>query len=201
MAGPWQAPAEDFTSCGMITGSARDNGLRIRRASLGDIATLVELSASTFRDTYASAHEPAEVERHIALNFTPAQIALEISGPASSVLLACVADEPVGYAALRIGPYPDCIPGPAPIELGRLYLTKESIGKGYGSALMRACLDEQARLGCGTIWLGVWDRNALACAFYEKWGFRRVGTYEFLFGDTPYRDVVMVRGAGRSARV
>lgn len=174
-----------------------DATFNVRRASIADVAVLVELSASTFRDTYASAHEPAEVERHIALNFTPAQIAAEISGPASSMLLACVADEPVGYAALRIGPYPDCVPGPAPIELGRLYLTKASIGKGYGSALMRACLEEQATLGCGTIWLGVWDRNALACAFYEKWGFRRVGTYEFLFGETPYRDVVMVRAAGR----
>lgn len=177
-----------------------DSTFKIRRAAIADVAVLVELSASTFRDTYASAHAPAEVERHIALNFTPAQIAAEISGPASSVLLACVADDPVGYAALRLGPYPDCVPGPAPIELGRLYLTKASIGKGYGSALMRACLAEQARLGGGTLWLGVWDRNALACAFYEKWGFRRVGTYEFRFGETPYRDVVMVRVADPGVR-
>lgn len=177
-----------------------DSPFKIRRAAIADVAVLVELSASTFRDTYVAAHEPAEVERHIALNFTPAQIAAEISGPASSVLLACVADEPVGYAALRIGPYPDCVPGPAPVELGRLYLTKASIGKGYGSALMRACLEEQARLGGGTLWLGVWDHNALAYAFYEKWGFRRVGTYEFLFGATPYRDVVMARTADPGGR-
>ena len=177
-----------------------DSPFKVRRAAIADIPVLVELSASTFRDTYASAHEPTEVERHIALNFTPAQIAAEISGPASSVLLACVADEPVGYAALRIGPYPYCVPGPAPIELGRLYLTKASIGKGFGSALMRACLEEQARLGGGTLWLGVWDRNVLAYAFYEKWGFRRVGTYEFLFGVTPHRDVVMARTAEPDVR-
>lgn len=178
----------------MTTGSRRDNGFRIRRASPGDVATLVELSASTFRDTYASAHDPAEVEKHIELNFTTARIAAEIAGPVSSVLLAAVGDAPVGYAALRIGAFPACVNGPSPIELGRLYLVKASIGKGYGSALMRACLEEQQRLACETMWLGVWDRNAIAFAFYRKWGFRPVGTYQFLFGGAPYQDVVMVRG-------
>jgi ribosomal protein S18 acetylase RimI-like enzyme len=46
------------------------------------------------------------------------------------------------------------------------------------------------------MWLGVWEENARAIAFYAKWGFRRVGTHEFVFGGKTYDDLVMERSIG-----
>jgi ribosomal protein S18 acetylase RimI-like enzyme len=171
----------------------RRAGLEIRHASPEDAQLLADLSASTFRETYSANNDPDEVERHIASNFSVPQIRVQIEDPASSVLLASVGGEPLGYALLAIGTAPACVHGPSPIELVRIYLARQIIGQGHGSALLRASLGEGERLGRETIWLGVWEENTRACAFYERWGFVRVGTYEFLFGGKSYDDLVMAR--------
>ena len=48
-------------------------------------------------------------------------------------------------------------------------------------------------LGGIAIWLGVWERNPRAIAFYEKCGFRDVGSQLFIVGSDPQTDRVMVR--------
>ena len=58
---------------------------------------------------------------------------------------------------------------------------------------MRACLDEARNAGYETIWLGVWERNARAQAFYRKWNFRAVGDHIFQLGSDSQRDIVMER--------
>jgi len=43
------------------------------------------------------------------------------------------------------------------------------------------------------LWLGVWERNARAIAFYRKQGFEVVGEQEFMLGADRQRDLVMAR--------
>jgi ribosomal protein S18 acetylase RimI-like enzyme len=43
-----------------------------------------------------------------------------------------------------------------------------------------------------TLWLGVWERNDRARAFYTKCGFVDAGEHIFLFGSDPQTDRVMV---------
>ena len=58
---------------------------------------------------------------------------------------------------------------------------------------MRRCLEEAAARGRRTIWLGVWEHNAQAIAFYRRWGFADVGTTTFLLGKDSQTDRVMTR--------
>ena len=58
---------------------------------------------------------------------------------------------------------------------------------------MRACVDEARQAGHGTIWLGVWERNGRAQAFYRKWNFRAVGEHVFHLGSDPQKDILMQR--------
>ncbi len=58
---------------------------------------------------------------------------------------------------------------------------------------MRACVDEARQAGHDAIWLGVWERNGRAQAFYRKWNFRAVGQHVFQLGSDPQRDIVMQR--------
>jgi ribosomal protein S18 acetylase RimI-like enzyme len=80
-----------------------------------------------------------------------------------------------------------------PVELVRLYVLREWLGRGVGEALMRACVDEARRAGHATIWLGVWERNGRAQAFYRKWNFRAVGEHVFQLGYDPQKDILMQR--------
>jgi ribosomal protein S18 acetylase RimI-like enzyme len=82
------------------------------------------------------------------------------------------------------------------VKLVRIYAGKARIGKGMGTALMRACLDEAASRGCDTIWLGVWERNERAQEFYRKWGFEEAGTQAFQLGAEMQTDLLMQKTVG-----
>ena len=58
---------------------------------------------------------------------------------------------------------------------------------------MKACLYEAEKRSCDTIWLGVWEHNPRARAFYRKWGFVEVGTQLFQLGDDLQNDLLMQR--------
>ena len=170
-----------------------EDELKIRRATTADVETLAALGARTFRDTYAVETDAAAAEDYIAAHFTTALIAAEMADPAATFLLADAQGQSVGYAKLRVGPAPDCVQGPRPVELSRLYLERGVIGKGYGAALMRACLAEAERMGRETMWLGIWEGNERARLFYGRWGFTEVGTHKFLFGGELHDDPVFMR--------
>jgi GNAT superfamily N-acetyltransferase len=78
----------------------------------------------------------------------------------------------------------------------RLYTRKEWIGCGVGAALMQACIDEAKQRGCDTLWLGVWEHNARARAFYGRWGFQQAGSHIFQLGDDPQTDFLLQRALG-----
>jgi ribosomal protein S18 acetylase RimI-like enzyme len=58
---------------------------------------------------------------------------------------------------------------------------------------MAAVCAEATAAGGKTLWLGVWERNPRAIRFYEKQGFRDVGSYLFVLGTDPQTDRVMTR--------
>ena len=97
----------------------------------------------------------------------------------------------IGYAQLREGEVPGCVEGPGAIELWRFYVLREWHGQGIAQALMERVRVEAVARGAATLWLGVWDQNPRAQAFYRKCGFVDVGEHVFLFGTDPQRDLVM----------
>jgi GNAT superfamily N-acetyltransferase len=133
---------------------------------------------------------------YLADAFSPAQQAAELADPRGTFLIA-ETDEinkiAAGYAMIRSGDVPLEVAGDKPIELVRLYVSRESLGSGVGAALMRACIGEATKRGHKTLWLGVWENNPRARAFYLKWNFREVGTHVFMLGDDPQTDILMER--------
>ena len=165
----------------------------IRLATGADAAALAELGARTFRETYEDENDPSDLESYLEQSFSVERISEELSDPAATFLVAELYGTPIGYAMLLAGDVPPSVTGPSPVELVRIYMDRGSIGHGYGSGLMRACLEEAGRRGFSTVWLGVWERNDSGQSFYRKWGFRPVGTKEFEVGGDVQTDLIMVR--------
>jgi ribosomal protein S18 acetylase RimI-like enzyme len=165
----------------------------LRRANPEDANLLAELGARTFRETFAADNTSEDMAAYLASNFNLARQTAELVQPASIFLIAEVGGAAAGYAKLHAGEPAEGIEGARPIELVRLYAAREWLGRGIGEALMRACLDEARRAGYETIWLGVWERNERAQAFYRKWDFRAVGEHMFQLGSDQQRDILMER--------
>ena len=165
----------------------------IRRGEPSDAELLAELGARTFSETFAADNTPENMSAYLATAFSPAQQASELFDSRSSFHIAEIDGVAVGYALLRTGKVPYGVTGDQPIELVRLYVSKDSLGTGVGAALMQACIDDAKQRGHQTIWLGVWEHNNRAQAFYRKWNFQDVGTHVFQLGDDPQTDILMQR--------
>jgi ribosomal protein S18 acetylase RimI-like enzyme len=167
--------------------------LSIRRARPDDASLITEIGASTFEASFGADNRLEDMEQYLSLSFSKAHIEAQLSDPSSVFLLAYEDCKAVGYVMLRVSKNPISVTGTKPVELVRLYIEEEIIGKGYGSALMNFCLKEAKKNGHRTIWLGVWENNLRAIRFYEKWGFTKVGTKEFVLGSDVQNDHIMSR--------
>lgn len=166
---------------------------RVRLARVSDAAPLASLAETTFRAAFEHDNRPDDMEAYVEEAFSTERLERELADRANLFLLASDADGGalIGYAKLRAGRPEPCVSGPQPVELERIYVIQEALGSGAGPALMEASLDEARRRGHRTIWLGVWEGNARALAFYERCGFRRVGSHTFQLGSDPQIDLVL----------
>jgi ribosomal protein S18 acetylase RimI-like enzyme len=172
--------------------------ISIRRPSAADAPALSRLAASTFRDTFEGDNTPEDIARYVTDAFTPEQQSAEITDPAGIVLVAehlpeSGAPELVGYAHLLEGPVPDAVSGPSPMELKRIYVARAWHGHRVAQGLMDASIEAARARGVQTLWLGVWERNPRAVAFYAKYGFTRVGEHTFVLGADVQTDWVFAR--------
>lgn len=134
---------------------------------------------------------------HCRASFGEAVQAGEISNPNMITLLAEEDRRLVGFAQLRWGDAPDCISASSPGEIQRLYVLNEWHGKGVAQGLMNACLEKMKIHGSKVVWLGVWEQNPRAIAFYRKFGFMEVGDQVFSLGSKAQRDIIMARATVR----
>ena len=165
----------------------------IRRATESDASLLADLGARTFAESFGSQNTPEDMAAYLASSFNVEKLTAELSDPLSIFLIADVAGEAAGYAKIHPGKLIPAGEGQKSIELVRLYVLRKWLGHGVGQALMQRCIDEARKLEFQTMWLGVWERNSRAQAFYRKWNFVEVGEQMFQLGSDPQRDILMQR--------
>lgn len=167
--------------------------IKIRHADLKDAEILAGLSRKTFWDAF---HEnpknaPEDMADYMRTAFSLEQIKQELADTKTIFLIAEIASEAVGYAKLLVDTREHGIKAEKPIELARLYSKQEFLGKGVGAKLMERCFQEAKILSCDAMWLGVWEFNPRAQAFYRKYGFQEVGKHIFQLGSDAQTDVLM----------
>jgi ribosomal protein S18 acetylase RimI-like enzyme len=176
-----------------MTSGALTSSITIRRATPADAARLAAFASAAFVDTFGPDNRPEDMRAYVAESFGEAVQRSELEDPEVTVLLAESGDELVGYAMLRDGDVATPVTSSKAIEIARLYAGKRWIGAGVGALLMRGCLTEARSRLKEAIWLGVWERNARAIAFYQRWGFADVGAQSFQLGGDLQSDRLMAR--------
>ena len=173
--------------------------MNIRHATLDDAGRLSELGARTFSEAFASDNTPANLAAHLSNSFSPEIQHRELSQADTIFLIAEEDGQPVGYAQLIFNSREQGMEGSHPMEIRRIYVLQDLVGRGMGSRLMNASLNEARQRACDIVWLGVWEKNQRAIEFYRKWGFRQVGSHIFSLGDDLQTDLIMVLELDRPA--
>jgi ribosomal protein S18 acetylase RimI-like enzyme len=171
---------------------------QIRTATADDAGQLAELAAITFPLACPPGSAAADIAAHVAATLSAASFHAYLADPDVTVL---VIDAPAGlrgYSLLVARPTQD--PDVAAVltelpctELSKCYVHPEHHGVGAAAELMHASVTSAAAAGARGLWLGVNNQNARAIRFYEKSGFRKVGTKSFKLGTTVEHDFVMER--------
>ena len=138
------------------------------------------------------------MDLHCQISYSEVIQAGEICNPNMMTLLSEDEERLVGFAQLRWDGAPNCVLAKSPGEIQRLYVANDWQGKGIAQDLMYACIEEMKDHGSDVVWLGVWERNPRAIAFYKKFGFVEVGDHVFPLGRDPQRDIVMARSVAGS---
>lgn len=170
--------------------------IRIRRAAPGDDLTLGAIGAATFLEAFTfDIKGPALVAHCRTQHSTDVyRDYLEASDPRYACWVAEYAPTgaPIGYAVTC----PPDLPvetSDQDIELKRIYVFSRFHGTGAGKELNRIVDQHAQSLNCPRIFLGTYEENHRAVAFYKREGYAQVGTRQFQVGDEIYDDIVMAK--------
>ena len=170
----------------------------IRRATADDAGGLAALAAVTFPLACPPSSTAADIAAHLAATLSEANFRAYLADPQVTVLVIDVDGDLRGYSLLVARPARDPDVATAltilpSTELSKCYVHPDHHGIGAAAELMHASVAAAAEAGARGLWLGVNEQNARAIRFYEKSGFRKVGTKSFTLGSTVEYDFVMER--------
>ena len=167
--------------------------LAIRRATIEDAPVLSDLAARTFTETFGHLYPPEDLQAFLADAYAVDKQRTILSHPDYAVWL--LEDEGIAVGHAAAGPcglpHPQVAPGDG--ELKRLYVLESHRNGGCGARLLDAALAWLEREGPRTLWIGVWSQNLGAQRFYARYGFEKVGDYEFPVGNTRDHEFILRR--------
>lgn len=165
----------------------------IRRAGEDDARALAALAEKTFRAAFANSTTTANMELHCAATYGPALQLAEIRQSNIETWIAATDAGLAAYVQLRLDATLPLISGERPVEIQRFYVEAAHHGAGLPHQLMAHVVARAAAVGSTVLWLGVWERNSRALAFYKKWGFDVMGEHVFTVGNDQQHDLIMRR--------
>lgn len=166
--------------------------IEIRSIEPADAELIADISRETFYESFAVHNTEADMNKFMAEQFSKEQLMKEVNAPGNTYFLAYVGDEPAGYIFLKDRSH-GLLASVHAMEVSRLYVRKSFIGKGLGKLLMRQAIAHAGHLQKDTVWLGVWEHNPAAIAFYTSFGYQKFGEHDFTLGDDVQRDWLMQR--------
>lgn len=168
------------------------DNLFIRKATLDDTDLIVKMGRQTQLETFLKDNKPEVMYAYLEETFTEDIIKNELLDTNSAYFITEKDEKPIGYIKLRFDNMAENeLAGPNSAELQRIYIIAPEKGKGFGKKQLTFSEEYMKMKGYETIWLGVWEKNYYAQAFYKKNGYEQFGTHPFMFGGELQNDYLL----------
>lgn len=165
--------------------------MNIVQATTEHVELLQALGRQTFYDTFHEHNDAQTMTAYLERAFSIEKLTGELQHAQSFFYLLFEQDEAVGYMKLNIDDAQSEPFGEETLEVERIYIQKAYKRRGFGNIFMQHAIEMATSLEKSAIWLGVWEKNERAIAFYEKNGFKKHGEHTFMMGDEAQTDYVM----------
>lgn len=163
-----------------------------RDALPSDGPALDAMARRIWIETFQHSCSPQDLELYLAGAYgTKGALLRDLADPAHRFRLAVAGTDIAGYAKLSPLWLDGTIVGANAVQLSQLYVARRWHGHGIAQALMAWVLDTARAENAASVVLTVWEDNARARRFYERYGFVHVGDYAFQTGTQVDRDLIM----------
>jgi len=167
--------------------------MTMKKCTLEDIMELQKISIETFIETYKDQNAPEHLNTYIENGFNLEQLKKEILNHSSQFFFIYHTEEIAGYLKINTGVAQSEEVSDDSLEVERIYVKKKFQKHGLGKQLINKALEMALEQQKKKIWLGVWEENENAIAFYQKKGFVQTGTHSFYMGDEEQADLIMTK--------
>lgn len=165
--------------------------IQIRKATLSDLSLIKMISIQTFTETFAAVNTKANLATYITNNLNKKVLTKELENKQSTFYLALKNDIIAGYLKINWGTaQTESLQGDA-LEIHRIYILQEFKGKKIGQHLLVEAIAFARAKKLEYLWLGVWENNHDALAFYKKNDFIAFCTHTFTLGDEEQTDLLL----------
>lgn len=149
----------------------------VKRLESKDALLLSEVAVKAYTDHYLHLwHDRGKW--YINKYFSVEKLETELKDENAVFFLAYYNDSPVGFLKLNIDAPLNDEEEKNCLELERIYLSKEAVGKGIGRKLVDLTVAIAKENNKAIIWLKAMDSSEGSISFYKKMGFEIGGTYK-----------------------
>jgi len=160
----------------------------IRNADQQELKALSELAKTCFTDSFGHLYSEEDLNSH--LQKTCSIEYFEEAMLKDKILLAKNESKIIGYIKFGdVGLPVDNIPKKS-VEIHRLYIHPKHKNMGIGKKLIRKAFESDILKSAKHIYLSVYENNFTAQNFYKKYGFSKVGEYDYFVGSHIDREFI-----------
>jgi len=168
----------------------------IQRCSLAQASELRHLAITTYDETFSDTNSEALLNAYFEASLNLQKISAQLQEQnAEFYFIYSASDkekkEPAGFLKLNIGNAQTDIMDPEALEIEKIYLLKKFTAQGLGKELIKFAIKRAQQQNKTYLWLGVWEHNFSALAFYKKMGFTQFSTHGFDMGGDIQTDLLL----------
>jgi ribosomal protein S18 acetylase RimI-like enzyme len=167
--------------------------ISIAPVSIDDLTKLQTISRSTFAQTFNEHNNPEDMQAYLDNSFSIEKLSAELNNKNSTFYFAIDnnINTVVGYLKVNIGDAQSEKKDLNAFEIERIYVEKTYFGKKVGQLLFDKAIEIAKSKKVSYVWLGVWEENHRALAFYTKNGFKAFDKHLFKLGNDEQSDILM----------
>ncbi|MBY0189764.1 GNAT family N-acetyltransferase [Bacillus aerophilus] len=163
------------------------------RCNVQHVKELQKIGINTFKETFLDQNKVEHIEAYVKTAFHLNQLLKELQHPSSQFYFVQVNGEVAGYLKINMNDAQSEEMGSDALEIERIYIKQSFQKEGLGKYLIDQAIEIAKNHHKRDVWLGVWEHNRAAIAFYQKHGFVQTGVHAFLMGDEEQMDFIMTK--------
>jgi ribosomal protein S18 acetylase RimI-like enzyme len=178
----------------MIKGGVLLNDtVTFQQCTTKDWPLLQKISIETFSDTFKAQNTAENLQAYLKQAYTEEKLKAELTNPDSTFWFLQNNQELLGYLKVNVNTAQTETFAHQALEIERIYVRKNYKGQGYGSKMIQKAEAVAKTQSKKQIWLGVWEKNAPALAFYHRMNFVPIRSHTFYMGAEAQTDIIMIK--------